>query len=551
MFKPHSFKFCGALVLIFAIALTSCTSRKDMEKLARTSDNTALESFVPEDAWFVYSYFPTSETQRLLLKDHSQTIFQGREEALWDIFLNPFLKESLKKAVKHLLLENAPVVYSMSGVGTEVQIDFRVTFSVKDPQALQKIFEENAESQEIMLTKLDAGFSFEQFDPRFYGKFDGKFLHLSNNALAFPLEENTGDKKSILESKFFKKALKKLSTDRIGYFFMQQSENTAAIALGTPSDVMSITNVLAEQDGVRLYGFSEIPKHPSRLLPNLLFANTNTYLDSKIPAKDIVAYIESHHLADLIKFEFEIFKQHPLLKGAFKGDLEEILEKKIGLSFEKDIYPALKKNFAVMLEDQDKILPAISIWADVSSGRKTAEKLVKQLDAALSSFVTLINVGSGQELMNRRKIMWNGAEITQIAFYPEKYPQDQFPIPLFANLSEEWNLMYGILDSGLLFLTTRAEFPNAMAADDSLYNELKGKVPDFDKTQRSFVSFEPIRNYLTRIVVLGKKSGKISEREITGIDVFWRLISPIRGVISGMRQNGSWMETQTFIKIGI
>lgn len=511
-------------------ALSACSLGDPLARLPKLPDGTLLENYVRPDPIIVATYFPTDAEEKLQFGKHLNTIAPQNSRDLWKYIVSLFPPNSSFEIIGSTFFtdpwpEALLTVWNEKSTGST---EFLMVTIQDDPERMRESFLKQKETPEetpvpISITEQDKNIFLEiASEPQLFAVLTGnKFIFASKKEFLAPSGDHT-----FLQNTDYQKFLRKLPKHFSGYAYVKDK------FLKSPNFLV----YGAEEDGISILYFQKKQN------------NADVELAKKIPAKNMMFGAEGTNLALLVELEKEILKNTPFFKSLYGENPFQSLEEKIGLSYETDIKPFLQKNFAWVMEDQGKILPAISLWIDASDYSQNAEKVLKKVDETLSTFVTVANVGlSAEAPLERKTIDFNGSPLYQIVFTPKN----------FLNLDETWAFTYGLTKDNLFVLSTRSEFPTNTPgqaksktwADQDSYNELRSHIRGYSKTDHVYFETKPFLDWISRIMELGQDSSALSAKEKRGFEILQKYLAPIHGGIAGTRIKGDMAETKMFIKI--
>lgn len=559
MFLIKPFKHLLFIFLLFSVFLFSACSLGDpLARLPKLPDGTLLENYVRPDPIIVATYFPTDAEEKSQFVKHLDTIAPQNSRDLWKYIVSLFPLNSLFEIVGSSFFTD-PLPEALLTVWDEKKTgstEFLMVTVQDDPERIRASLLKQKENPEeapvpIPITEQDKNIFLEiANEPPLFAVLTGnKLIFASKKEFLAP----SGDH-SFLQNPDYQNFLRKSPKHFAGY----------AYAKDTFQKSPSLLVYGAEEDGIFISSIQKKQNH----------ADVN--LAKKIPAKNMIFGAEGTNLASMVELEKEILKNTPFFKSLYGDNPFQGLEEKIGLSYEQDIKPFLQKNFAWVMEDQGKIIPAVSLWIDAFDNPQSAEKVFKKVDETLSAFNTVANAvlsavppasAEGTETViqrpfkspfERKTIDFNGSSLNQIVFIPQDFPQDKMLVPLFENLDETWAFTYGLTKDNLLVFSTRSEFPTNTPGqahtktwtDQDLYNELRSHIRGYSKTDHVYFETKPFLDWISRIMELGQDSSALSAKEKRGFKILQKYLAPIQGGIAGTRIKGDMAETKMFIKIG-
>lgn len=565
--------------VLSVIFFSSCSFQNPTERLPKTPENIPLESFVPEKSSLVFSLFPTTIKEKALFQKHLGALTQGYENGLTvflfsKIFSSPFAEKFTAAFVKD---NSSPALVAVFPDETKQRgLGFFAASRLQNQEGLrQEFLNLKTDTEKFTIREEGGKIFFDQKQPELFGLLHGSYLFLSSSPEFFPDTIPPKNPSHFLNDKKFLEALKKAPTSFSGYAFFQL--DTKALPKSSlfpsflPKEAASIMFFSSEEEGFRLSSFAKIPddKNLDPLVKESV-KGAPISLAEKVISDAPIFYAEGFNFANQLRIQKKVLAEDPFFKIRQGEGFFQDLEKKFGFSFEDELFPVLSRNYAILVEDQGKILPGISLIIDAGAKPSSGEKILKQFDHALSAMVAAVNFAQLQEAevsnkqgeekseqitksegpaAEQKSITANGNEFKQIIFYPDRLSQKDSKIPLLGVLNETWEITYGRTNENLLIISTREKFAATPLAQHIRYAELLPQTKGFLETDHAFLDPEPLVRYGERLVELGKSSGHLTTQQLKGFEVIKKILSPIEGFISGTRRRGKWIENQGFLKL--
>lgn len=585
--SPYRYLILRAAVLaILLLLLVSCGFRDPLARLPKTPENIHLESFAPAKSFLVASVFPTSKEEKSMSARHIEAAASAYRFAAPNVLFSKLFQKEIAGILANMVLKIGmpETLFSLQADETQQnQVTFLAAMRFAETAELRGEFVTLRDLQlpDLVIREEGEKIFIEQKNPQRYGLLIPPYFFASSSLEllpdALPLNTKAG---GLIDDKLFLEYLKKAPPAYSGYAYLKVPAGQGGMSflpgglnltpnLPIPGETASIAFVSAEQEGFRFSGFAKMPN--SKNIDPLLresFTKAATTLTAKIPVQNPALYLEGANLGNQLRIQKKALMDDPFFAVRYGEKFLQNLEKTLGFSLEKDLLPVLSRNYALVLEDQGKILPALSLWIDASANPDGATKIMKQLDSAISSFAALSQMAlvkskqeseSGKEndgqpatpVFEQKTIDFQGATLKKLIFYPQRFAETQRPTPLFESMNEIWEIIYGLTKDHLIVLSTRSDFGGTQPISDlSPYQTLLPLIKGFSQTDHLFVDLQPFIAYAERVMATSELTENFTAEQRQGFEFIKQFAAPFKGLISGMRQKGDWIETQGFLAIG-
>lgn len=496
-----------------------------------TPQGVYFEELLPPDISFAMGFHPTDSAERQRFEKLWGAVLQDKK----DVVLPFMARESLQRT-------NDPPI-PLEDLLTLFGGDFEFTiandyflFRVHDSAKARAAFERLKEPQrEVFIDRPDAyvfpfvrrgaghmgfigdiGFiakANEEDTKKFIARFEKR------NALLRPA--------SLASTRDFQKAAKSFKDPMSGYIFFAKKDPAT----------FSTVRYTGHDDGLIL----------DSLTVSDIFQSFTPSIASKIPLSKPLLYEEMGHAGSFLLSQF--------------GSLGTDFQKWTGFNFETDILPFLDKDLVLVVEDADKVLPAVSVWMDASApgAKEKAKTVFEKLDAQVESWVTLGNIALASHDKDKpSEPVFSISKLppfqtgTKVTIFTDRIDQKIARVPLLQLITEPIEISYGMTADNILFFST---FPNFEKAFEEKQTAEKHPalqlVQSWDIKPGAFVFIDgsAIGAYVERIVALLKADKKFSESEEQTYALLKKHLGPIESFIQVGQGDGASLKSHALLKI--
>lgn len=371
------------LAAIFSIFLTGCTSKLELHDSEKSQQGVELENYLPTDTVLSFSINMNDEGQ----KNDFNTLIANFPQENSTKFIEGLFEE-LEMETEDLFPmfgDSARAIIAMS-INSENQDD--------DPNIYLAA---TIEDQTKLETLLETWEKSEQFNEVIYDNDDEDFYIaiykdtvLLTNKKQLRLESlrrMKNNEESLLSNEMFKKAYEKMQKPYIASFYINyenyfefittlEETEVYPVKLKENFDLAILMAIYAENDGFKLIS---LPAYSGEF--NIEYHEP--YLYNGIPGDNVIVYMESYGLKQAFEEVFEKMYEFDEDTSKELRKAELLIKKTVDLDLREDILSFMDKGFAFVLQQNNTMIPAISIYVDASSNPESAQKVIDLLDAAM------------------------------------------------------------------------------------------------------------------------------------------------------------------------
>lgn len=523
-----------SIIGLVVIAASATTGYLYWQKLAISS---RIERLLPADTFFAVSFQPSDEEERKRFISLWDKILQDKKDVIM-----PFIADSIAKDnginlstadLVKFFGKNFKTVVGLTGNLMQKPKpetpDIYILFSVDDPSAVRDIFK-RFKGIEILV---DSG---NKFLTEFGGE-GGNHFGIAGNIvfMTSAKRKHASDILNRFDSIWvdslvgvdnFREAVSSFKSPSSGYFYVNFDTQKAESAV--KSIRVSAWSIHAKPEGLEFNNIvlgnkKELKKSSSAAL----FEVFKPSLYKVIPANNLAAFFEGHHLGNIISDDFV-----------------------------KSFMPFLDRGFAFSIHDIGSLLPALSLFVDAGSAPDKAKAFIVQMDSAVVGLAALLESmnqpGKTEPILEASKTK-NGS---LIKIYFNRISQQSVKIPLLEILSQPVELSYGLTDKNILFISMLPNLNLMLEGNNSVENtDLFKRALQMDPSKgepSNIVLFDGkvFWNFISRLAQAAEKENKLSGQEKSGFEILQKYLSPVKDYVQVSRGDGENIFGKAFLKIG-
>jgi hypothetical protein len=316
----------------------------------------------------------------------------------------------------------------------------------------------------------------------------------------------------------------------------------------------------AEDDGMKL--IAEVIFNPETEGFNFAeFPYEKPYMYEKIPGDKLIMYMEAYSLAKMYELEKDILLTGPDAKEDFE-DIEEAIEDNLDLDLEDDILSWMDRGYAIMMQRNEGLVPAISIYVDAASDTEGAQKLLDVMDMALNQAVAGFMMSApedipAEEVIVKDTVEMGGSEINRVkvdftVLSDEQLMAAGLPKGVFV---EPIELYYGMTSDDYFLISTyvglNEEFDSSVKVAENEKIKEGSKYLAGYPYQLSYISVDEAVKYVdTFIELLEKVQGPMPKDFSEGYGKVKQYLAPVKYFIGGnQKPDENTVEGMMFLKI--
>jgi len=283
------------------------------------------------------------------------------------------------------------------------------------------------------------------------------------------------------------------------------------------------------------------------------------YMYREIPGKNLIMYMESYGLDELFNTGLTTASNASYELNAIIEDLEDA----INVDIENDIIERISSGYAIVWQENETLMPGVSVYADVNNNKAEAEAMIADIHSGVTEIVdeliaTAPDGIDGAKVFKLDTVKIGGNDVNRLtidfSILPEEELENELlPMGFFDKPIE---FFYGITGDNYLMLSTYADLEieygssTTVATNDSLASA-RNRISDY-RYGVSYANVEMILDYVEEVVVeMETINGPMSEYEREEYEMIMSDIRPIKYIISanGTMNSAEIMKGMFFINI--
>ncbi len=470
--------------LSLTLLLSACGSEANQE--AHFSDSGLIpEAYLPDDLGMVVSYstrdaeqFAALQALEGTLGDEdrvSRTASETLDSELGNVGLD------FERDLKPAFGEQFRMVYGLRPTETDPE-NFAV-ITLEDPAKMKEVFETLVTAEQLSYKKLSEVDAYTKEDSQIYLAIYEDLLFMATSGENLVAMTDQDEDESLWANDMYQETLEEVGSAYMLFGVMYPSLYSGDVSLPagfSVSDIPAIVDkqvvvVSAETEGLRFDAWVNANKDQAKEagISFDIVPKSEPYLFEEVPADGLMAYFESYGLA-------QTFTQAEALGDdtASLEQLETFTQQYFGADFE-DLMSFLDKGYAVAFhQNEDSVVPGITIYIDASSNTEEAENFVNKLDGQLSGLLLLAEqVLPGA--ITKDTTEWGSGEVSRIKFDLSSLPQSE-EAPLPGSITESSiELVYGFQNDRVIISTaTSWDSEGETVEESALYKNLSAQIAE-------------------------------------------------------------------------
>ena len=581
----NMFRFIKSLMLaslfaVFVFALTGCggPAKVALTDSEKSPEGVSIEDYLPQDTLMMISISTQDKDQR----EAFQTI------------INYFPEEDMQNAWKSMVKEFGPKL-EKTGISYENDIapifgnSYRFTFGMTgdikkdDPDMYIALTLADSEKAKSLLEKLiekDNDLTSEELFGAMTldNKSEDMYLALYKDTILITnvaenresaLKRMVKNEESILSNEDFKKSYNKLPKPNLGIAFINIKELFSKFG---ESDKDNMANspfadalhgeafaFTAEEDGIRVIVQVIFNKDSKEFNLNN-YPYEEPYMYKNIPGGKLIMYSESYGMKDAFDIQMQALGGDKESQKEF-SEFKRIIKSTVKLDFDEDILSWMDKGFALVLQHNKSIVPAISLYVDASSNTKSAQKVLDLIDAGVSQAVESMLANApenidAENVVRKDKVTLGKSEINRVALdftslSDEELLDAGLPSGIFV---EPIEFYYGLTDENYFLISTYTgldkDYDNTITvAENEKVKEAQTYLDGY-KYQLSYISVDEIVKYVDTFVgYMEVVDGPIDENARKKLDKVKSYLAPIKYLVGSNKKEENVVEGLMFVKM--
>ncbi len=566
--------FVVGLLGVFTLSLTACNSKFELDQSKLSPQGIALENYLPGDAMIVMTINKQDPAQKEKLDKLGQLFPEETVKKLYEDIVKNLQLEldqvelNFEEDILGAFGDNNRILFAMNGnlettdENKKPTPEFYVASTFQDSEKMQtlidKLAENGAKKGELFgATTLD--------DKDMYLAIYKDTILITNkeNLRHEALKRMQNNEESLLNNDLYKEAQKGIPQNNFGDFYInyenyfdfvsQLQEGNYPFTFRKDVKMAVAMGLYAEDDGVRM--LSSVANKGGFNLRDLTFHEP--YLYAGIPGKNLIMYAEVYDFKKIIDMGLNMYEwDEDTSKEMRKAEL--LIKKTIDLDLKEDVLSWMDKGFAMVLQRNDSIIPAISFYVDASSNPEGAKKVVDLLDTAISQIYDqmLANPDPGMDIekMVKKEVVQVGkSDMNKFSFdFTGMSDAELLAAGLPSGIfTEPIEFYYGLTNNNYFVISTYSgldkEFGDGFVSVGSSLNVEEGRelIKDYPYNL-SYISFEEAFKYVDQIFAdMEKVEGPMDEKTREAYDTVKAFLAPFKYMIAADQK----MQSATFLKM--
>lgn len=505
--------------LSLTLLLSACGSEANQE--AHFSDSGLIpEEYLPSDLGMVVSYstrdaeqFAALQALEGTLGDEdrvSRTASETLDSELGNVGLD------FERDLKPAFGEQFRMVYGLRPTETDPE-NFAVV-TLEDPAKMKEVLQTLVDAEQLTYKKLSEVDAYTKEDSQIYLAIYEDLLFMASNGENLVAMTDQDEDESLWANDMYQETLEEVGSAYMLFGVMYPSLYSGDVSLPagfSVSDIPAIVDkqvvvVSAEAEGLRFDAWVNANKDQAKEagISFDIVPKSEPYLFEEVPADGLMAYFESYGLA-------QTFTQAEALGDdtASLEQLETFTQNYFGMDF-ADLMSFMDKGYAIAIhQNEESIMPGITIYIDASSNAEEAEAFVNKLDGQLSGLLLLAEqVLPGA--ITKDTTTWGEDTFSRIKFDLSSLPQsEEAPLP-DSITGSSIELVYGFQNDRVVISTATSWDSEGEAVKESaLYKDLSAQIAE-ENEGLILVDAQGISEFVGMVQNLQEQLGAASSEDV-------------------------------------
>jgi len=568
--KSNSFLkslFIVGLLIVSITVLTGCDKKAQLHDSELSSEGVALENYLPIDAMIAFTINKQDPNQQQKLSELGELFPEETVQLMYESIMEEI---QLELDQKNLSFDNdiAPAFGEnhrmLMAMGSDVE-------SLKEedmPEVyLAATLEDKAKMAELVDKLADEGYAkstefgatiLDNEDNDFYLALYKDTMLLTNKKLLRheALKRMNNNEESLLSNPLYKEANANLAKPDFANFYInyehyfdlitQLQEEEYPLKIKEDLKMAIAVSLYAEEEGVRMLTSPAFEGDFN--FRDLTF--NEPYLYRGIPGKNLIMYAEVYDFKKIIEMSLDLYEwDEETSKEMRKAEL--IIKKTIGLDLKEDVLSWMDKGFAMILQRNDSMVPAISFYVDASSNPEGAQELIDLLDSAISQaydgMLATEEPGVDVAQMVKKEVVEVGkSDINKFSFDFSSMTDEELlaaglPSGIFT---EPIEFYYGLTTNNYFVVSTYSgldkNFEDFVSVGSVMEVEEGRKYIKAYPYNLSYISFEEGFKYVDQVLeAMEKVEGPMDEEARKAYELVKGFFAPIQYMIAGDQEEQS------------
>lgn len=382
------------------------------------------------------------------------------------------------------------------------------------------------------------------------------------------LKRMKNNENSVLNNDQFKTTYNNLPQPNLGYAYINVSElitfasNIEEVKI--PADAPFIKALfteafvfIAENDGLKM--IVDVAFDPNNKDFNINdIPYREPYLLAGMPGEKLIMYSESSGLNKAFDIQMAALDEDSQ-KEFRKAEL--LIKKTVGIDLHEDVLSWMDRGYALAVQRNNSIIPAISLLVDAQSNPEGAQKIVDLLDAAFTEAVEGMKADAPAEIdtdkfIRKDKVTIGKSEINRVSFDFSTMTDDELkdaglPSGVFT---EPIEFFYGLTAKNYFILSTLSGLNTKMGSEinvDSVeeLKEARSYLKDYPYGI-SYISVGETVKYIDDfITVIETVQGPMDKDFTEGYAKLKNYLAPVKYITAGNKKLDNIAEALLFVKM--
>lgn len=580
MFKFSRTLFVASLFAVFAFALTGCggPAKVELSDAEKSPEGVALEDYLPQDTLMMMTVTTQDESQRESFNTLMSYFPQEDMDALWESFMLEMaleLEESgldYEEDIAPIFSDSYRFTFGMAGELEQDEPDMYIAFTVADTEKAKALIEKAIEEDDdaVSGTVLGAMTVDNESDDMYLALYKDTLLitNIAKNRDA-AIKRVVKNEASILSNELFMKSYEDLPKPNLGIAYINVNDLFTKLEATGEEEVPSGDFVealygeafafTATEDGISMIvqvAFDETSE-------GFNFADypyEEPYMYKNIPGEKLMIYSEAYGMKSAFDIQMQTLTTDPDSMEEFE-EFKMIFKESLGLDFDDDILSWMDKGFALVVQQNKSIIPAISFYVDASSEPEKAQEVLDLIDAAMQQGVDAMLADAPEELdaaniLIKDTVILGNSEVNRVAFDVTGLSDEQLleaglPSGVFV---EPFEIYYGLTDENYFLLSTYSgldeDYETTMTVAENPMVQDAQKYLEGYPYGLSYISVQEVMNYVDTFVgFMELVEGPMGDDVQAGLDKVKAYIAPIKYLTAGNKQVENIAEGLMFVKM--
>lgn len=584
MFKVSKALIIASLFVVSTLMLTGCwgPSKAALNDTEKSAEGIALEDYLPKDTLVMVSVSTQDKEQKEAFDKLFSYFPQEDLDKLWENMIEELTLEleetgmTYEEDIAPIFSDNFRFTFGMAGDMTQDDPDMYIALTLADKEKAKSLIEKMLEEDEegnLSQNAIMGAMTVDNEDKDMYLALYKDTLLITNikeNREA-AIKRVIKNEESILSNDLFKNSYKGLPKPNLGIMFINLKELFAKLSQAELDEDEKLSMEFIES----LYGeaFALTAKEDGLMMVvQVAFDENNDFFNLKnypylepymyknIPGEKLIMYMESYGMKEAFDIQMKaLMADEESQKGL--RQFKAILKSALDLSLDDDILSWMDKGFAFVMQHNQNIIPAISIYIDASSNPDDAQKVLDLIDAGMQQAVESAFMDAPEDLdvasiLKKDTVTLGKSEINRVSFDITGLSEEQLleaglPSGVFP---EPVEMYYGMTDEDYFLFSTYTGLDKdyektTSVAENNFVKESRNYIKDYPY-QLTYISVEEVMNYVDTFVgFMQLIEGPMGKDVQEGLDKVKSYLAPIKYMVAGNKKVENIAEGGMFVKM--